>query len=182
MAHDFRSTLDFPDGPWPPNDFTGIEDGLRPLSSALSEAVDAAAHSFTIAPLCESPIESLLGGRLAYALHKAATRHRLQFQVCEQQKQREIDAPERLLLLIPQFKWKWWRFDFALKYSHHSKPFLFVECDGKEFHSTPEQLENDRRKNEEAARINVRLVRFTGADIFRDSDACVAWLIKVIFL
>lgn len=42
---------------------------------------------------------------------------------------------------------------------------IAIECDGKEYHSTPEQKAHDRRKNNYLRRHGWRVLRFSGRDI-----------------
>ena len=50
---------------------------------------------------------------------------------------------------------------------------LNVECDGQEFHSTPEAIEHDRRRNNVMAANNILVLRFSGSDIWTNVGACV---------
>ncbi len=53
--------------------------------------------------------------------------------------------------------------------------YLIVELDGHEFHErTPEQAERDRSRDRWFAAQDLRLVRFTGREIWRDVHTCVA--------
>jgi very-short-patch-repair endonuclease len=49
---------------------------------------------------------------------------------------------------------------------------VLIECDGKEFHSTPKQIANDRRKEAAAWHAGMGIVRFTGSDIHQDTRNC----------
>lgn len=50
--------------------------------------------------------------------------------------------------------------------------FLAVECDGHDYHSTPQQASYDRARDRELLRRGVVTLRFTGRDICRDVDQC----------
>jgi hypothetical protein len=150
---------------------------MQILGEVLERALDSWAVAYSVAPLCESPIEAELGGALATVLRRACrTTGVLEFAVCLQDQQHSYSG--RYLFLIPQFSWKRWRFDFAIKFSHFAMPQVFIECDGKEFHRTAKQLANDRRKDAEAERIGVKMFRFSGARIFRDTQGCVAEILR----
>lgn len=53
-----------------------------------------------------------------------------------------------------------YRIDLALPVE-----WIAIECDGKDFHSTPEQKASDRRKNTYLRKAGWRVLRFTGSDI-----------------
>jgi very-short-patch-repair endonuclease len=75
------------------------------------------------------------------------------------------------LLLIPQFKWSIYRSDWAI-YNPKTTGALLIECDGKEFHSSPEQIEHDKRKDQAAHDRGYLTMRFTGSRIHRGADEC----------
>ncbi|MBO8172090.1 MAG: DUF559 domain-containing protein [Bacillaceae bacterium] len=45
---------------------------------------------------------------------------------------------------------------------------IAIECDGKAYHSTPEQKAHDRRKNQYLQRNGWKVLRFSGKKIYRD--------------
>src|SRR4051794_11740995 len=99
---------------------------FKPISMGLAQAFDTMAIAHTIAPKCESPIEVDFGARITKAL-------------------RVID--DDTLTLAPQHSIGSFRYDFAITRNGRPQPVILVECDGKEFHRTVEQLANDRLKN-----------------------------------
>lgn len=148
---------------------------LRPIGSFLGQAIDQAARAYEVAGYCESPIEAQFGGRLGAALSQIAERVGVPFKVCAQDK---TEGLTRGLLLHPQFKWKRFRYDFAVKRADKPMPHILIECDGKAFHQSAEQVKNDRAKDLEAQRLGIPLLRFTGSEIFRDVDACVCHVLN----
>lgn len=48
-----------------------------------------------------------------------------------------------------------------------------VECDGKEFHSAPDQIAYDQRRDQFFERRGIVTLRFSGARIHADAAACV---------
>ncbi len=76
-----------------------------------------------------------------------------------------------VMTIVPQYQLERYRYDFAIV-RNNGEVLLLIECDGKEFHSSPEQVENDRRKNALAAAAGIDLIRFTGAEIYRDPMHC----------
>lgn len=95
---------------------------------------------------CESPIEVQLGAQLRLRLPPGFS-------------------------VMPQYQWKGWRMDFAIT-DATGKVVGFVECDGAEFHQTPDQIANDRRKDMAAKAAGIQMFRFTGSDIFNHASAC----------
>lgn len=76
--------------------------------------------------------------------------------------------------LIPQYPWGSFRVDLALR-----KPngfMIFIECDGREFHSSPEQLERDATRERMMIDAGYPVVRFTGAEINYSAVACASSL------
>lgn len=171
----FRSAIEWPEDR---SEFQRAQYPGRGLtfSPQFAEVVAAANRQAAVAHLCESPIEIRLGAMLVLVFETAFDDANLRFAVCSQAEQ--VNYGGRYLLLIPQYKWKRWRYDFAIRYSFDPKPLIFIECDGKEFHSTPEQRETDRKKNEEAARMQVHMCRFTGSQIFKDPVQCTREVVK----
>jgi REase_MTES_1575 len=171
----FRSAIEWPEDR---SDFQriGETDFRRSYSPQFQEVVAAAARQAAVAPLCESPIEIRLGAMLVLVFETAFTNANLRFAVCSQADQ--VNYGGRYLLLIPQYKWKRWRYDFALRYSIDPKPLVFIECDGKEFHSSAEQRATDKKKDDEAARAGVAMCRFTGSQIFNDPAGCARDVVR----
>lgn len=144
--------------PWEDPDYRGSEeiDGpFNPVSvGAVAKEVAAIAEvAMKLRPECESPIEVDLGAHIL----------------------RLLSLPFRLQ---PQFRMGRFRYDFAIMFDEHA--VLLIECDGKEFHSTEEQIENDRRKDEQAHLAGIKIIRFTGSSIFRDPADCAAKVIKAL--
>lgn len=76
-------------------------------------------------------------------------------------------------VIQPQYRLGPYRYDFAVSFKGHDKPAILVECDGKAYHSTPEQRANDARKNAFAFKNGIRLLRFRGTDIYRKPSLCI---------
>jgi very-short-patch-repair endonuclease len=84
------------------------------------------------------------------------------------------------LRIVPQYQLFGYRYDFAILLPKVEKVLALVECDGKEFHSTSQQLANDRQKDAAAAHIGAFVVRYTGAAIMRDARNCARNLVYII--
>lgn len=142
----------------PASDYRGSEEiegefkpfRLAEVAKPIFHLVDCAAE---IAPLCESPIEIQLGARLLA----------------------ELKPPFRI---EPQYWFGNFRIDFAI--IRDGWPCLFIECDGKAFHSSDEQVLNDLAKNRAAAIAGIPLLRLTGSEIFRQPEQCVRQIIELL--
>jgi len=124
---------------------------------------------------CESPIEELLCISLMKELGMLGSREPLQ-------------SYDDEISIYPQYEvditdTKKYRVDFLLSMYGmvfvHGTPFtdweteLAVECDGWEFHSTKEQIENDNNRDAEIlAAENIPTIRFLGKDIAADPRGC----------
>lgn len=133
-----------------------IEGGLPvvPLSAAFERVLDVVTLQMEIEPACDSPIEVQLGAELM----------------------RRLPSGFRL---EPQFQFGHFRMDFAV-ISPRGDTCLFVECDGKAFHSTAAQKMNDRVKDAASARACIPLLRFTGSQIFRGAPACAQTVVDLV--
>lgn len=102
--------------------------------------------------VCESPIEIDLGAAL---LAQAEGKYRI----------------------CPQYKLHRYRYDFAILPKEQLTPLVLVECDGAAFHSTPEQLANDRAKDQAAIKAGTRVIRVTGKEIYHNPDSWAAFIL-----
>lgn len=66
-----------------------------------------------------------------------------------------------------------YRIDIALT-AHR----IAIECDGKAYHSTPEQKAHDRRKNAYLRRHGWKVLRFSGSRITKDLKGIIARIEK----
>lgn len=110
----------------------------------------------------DSVIEDMLGA----ALLIQADRFDLDLHLCLDG---DMSRPE--FSLVPQFRWEMYRSDWAIV-RRDSGFILLIECDGKDFHCSAEQIAHDRWKDAAAAKRGWRTVRFTGSEINRDPDEC----------
>jgi len=72
--------------------------------------------------------------------------------------------------LMPQFKWRRYRIDWALQVP--DKKLIFIECDGNEFHTRPEQVARDCVRDNRIRKAGIKLFRFTGRDIYHNAKGC----------
>lgn len=135
-------------------------------------------------PFCLEPGSWVTGPSLIERLLADIDLRRRLAEVCESPI--EIDLAAALipllyadLTLLPQFKLERFRYDFAALNADRN-PILLIECDSKEFHSSPEQKANDRAKDKAAATANIRLERVTGGEIFHASKGVAQRLFAII--
>lgn len=144
-----------------------VGDGFKPLAGALARVMETAANFREIGGNCDSPIEEELGAEIL--TYFAGKGHPLKLSLVTDAR----DATEQLLL-VPQFKWSIYRSDWAIVKARPGATALLIECDGKDFHSSPEQRAHDARKDAAAAERGHLTVRFTGSRIFRSPKWCAA--------
>jgi len=118
---------------------------LRTLGEAAVSALVNLEVAARLAKFTESPIETMLGVAL-------------------------LDVINKDWRLIPQLEWRSYRIDWCLH--RPGKIDIFIECDGKEFHTKPEQVARDRRRDAEITKAGIKLFRFTGSEIFRNARGC----------
>ncbi len=124
----------------------------RGLWDGLSD-VEVFERPKPLSPTSESPLEeALLAGLTSHFPHPYSGRV----------------GP--LGVLIPQLCVGGYRADFAII---NGEKGILVEVDGHEFHSTPEQKENDAKRDRKLLRLGWVTVRFTGKEIHKDPTGCV---------
>lgn len=137
-------------------------------------ALETAGAAMDIAGAAESPIEEMLGGALTAELRRRYTPE--QFGIYNPSEPNE--HPHGCMMLVTQFDLLRFRYDFAMRVQGFPRPFLLIECDSKQFHSTPEQIANDRRKDECAFRHAIPLIRLAGRDIHYRIEKCVSEVVQ----
>lgn len=134
------------------------------LVDATANAIDRIRRAFDIGGNCDSPIEVQIGAAILLFFERANRPLKL----C---KTIDIEKAPNGLVLVPQLAWSFYRSDWGiLNPNRHGA--LLIECDGKDFHSSPEQLAHDRKKDAAALARGFLTLRFTGSEIFRDADGC----------
>jgi hypothetical protein len=118
----------------------------------------------------KSPIEHLLGVALFEALSKHFPEWRCWFHSPSDFIANSQGCRRDEFVIVP--KWEIadvGQVDFAIFAPQISvrEPLVVVECDGHEFHSTPDQASKDRRRDRVLLRLGVTPLRYTGRDIMR---------------
>lgn len=143
------------------DDFPGDTPLPAPLGAIIKPTLAGIELSMQVARHTESPIETML----AVAILR-------QWQDVEF---RTHDAgPARGWTLIPQYPWGKYRVDLALRKPDGS--LIFIECDGRDFHSSPEQIERDLAREQLMLNAGYPVVRFTGSEINYSPVACASLL------
>lgn len=149
--------------------FESLQDDFRAMTVEAAEQ---------IAPLCESPIEVMLGTALlcSGACVDGARADNRRFMLCAS----EGDERESVLRLHPQYQWEGYRIDFAIvMHVKERRIMVFVECDGHDFHErTADQAERDRSKDRKIQEAGITILRFTGREIYRSPSKCVVSILE----
>lgn len=145
-------------------DYRGSEELDRPLRplrvTEACQLLELATEAMKLGDACESPIEVMLGAEIMVRLEPL-------FRI-------------RGFELVAQFPLNPYRFDFAIRIGQATKPALLIECDGAAFHTSPEQVQHDRRKDQWASLHGFKVVRFTGSDIHSRPRECIEAIRKAI--
>ena len=71
--------------------------------------------------------------------------------------------------LTPQYQIGGFRVDFV-----HFPSRLAIELDGEAYHSSQQQVNDDRRRQDKIMQLGWRFLRFTGAEVYNEMDKCIA--------
>lgn len=119
-----------------------------------------------LSEVCESPIEIMLGATVVLCANIDAViglPPTMAISCTPNERQKHT------FTLYPQFHWKSYRIDFAIRIRGARQSLVFIECDGHSFHErTKEQAARDRKKDREIQQAGIPILRFTGSEIFRD--------------
>lgn len=135
-------------------------DDMKPFRSALAEAIRLLACKYSVASKTDSPIETIFGGEIARLMGDVLGE---MFSVGE-------TGAEAEFALVPQFKLNKFRYDFAL--CVRGEAYVLIECDGKDFHASPEQIDNDAAKDLAARTNGMQIKRFPGWRINAHAREC----------
>jgi very-short-patch-repair endonuclease len=134
------------------------------IGGVFGAVVERARAAMVANRTADSPIETILGAAI-FVYFKDHGKPLLL--------STEPSAAAGGLQLLPQFKWLIYRSDWAI-YNPRTTGALLIECDGKDFHSSPEQVEHDKRKDQAAHDLGFLTMRFTGSRIHKGADKCAA--------
>jgi len=132
----------------------------------LAQQDRARFHYATIADALVSEIEALMGWALI-AYDVAGGEHGFGL----------VDTEPTIEsgFIQPQFYVGRCRLDFMLNWASHDPHIcLAVECDGRDYHSSPRARQRDRRRDGFLSSRGVQVMRFPGAEIFKNPLGCAA--------
>jgi very-short-patch-repair endonuclease len=130
------------------------------LEQLISEAVQ-----------CESPIEFDMSHKLKKLIKVFNATYHAKYEVVNQ-----------AIVTLPTNEY---RVDFLIYPQDENKnttiPHIIVECDGHEFHErTKDQAQRDKKRDRELQKAGLRVLRFTGSEIFEDPDGCAKEVMEIL--
>lgn len=143
------------------------------LGGVFAKVLDRAEVSVQASGSADSPIETILGAAVILYFRDAGKPLLLCLPA-------ELHKAERGLLFVPQFKWSIYRSDWAI-YNPKTTGAMLLECDGKDFHSSADQVAHDKRKDAAAHDRGYLTMRFTGSQIHRAADECAQKIYDVVY-
>lgn len=94
----------------------------------------------------------------------------------------EILSHPYTTLIIPQFRVREYRVDFALFNRAEPSVKIAVECDGHKFHEkTKEQAQRDKARDRSLQTAGFKVLRFTGSEIYRRPVDCAREVRDAVF-
>lgn len=146
------------------DDVPNEEPGLNRIANIAANVMDKFALSAFLARHTESPIETILGVEIMLVFN--SRRRDLVFS--PQNAMSKIADGQ--LIFVPQYKWRGYRADWAICVGQ--KPEAFIECDGRDFHSSLEQQARDAKRDAEIENAGIIGLRFSGSDIHSSPVFC----------
>lgn len=140
--------------------FKSAQQAIAPVIETLANQCEAIQGGTS-----DSPIETTLGAFILTVFRE----NDCKLHLCTFAKIKDLKT-ERLL--VPQFKWHHYRSDWAILQPAESDRALLIEADGHDFHSSPEQIDHDKRKDAAALDYGHMTLRFPGRLINKDPRSC----------
>jgi very-short-patch-repair endonuclease len=152
---------------------------------------------------CQSPIEARMFWALCQEIFERSISLRLPtFQgtitldlVAGELRAGQYPLPSRTLLgnadwqsvlVVPQVHIGDYRADYVLEYrvgdpQQNARTVMVVECDGHDYHErTKQQARHDKRRDRYMTASGLRVLRFTGSEIFADANKCASESLQVL--
>jgi hypothetical protein len=152
------------------------ERALRDLSDLYGGAAEMVKgmreQAIASLPLCESPIEEMMMVALGFMV----IRGHEGFPVIHDLTSGE-PWPKKHIVIVPQFAFARYRLDFLVTVG---KQWLAVECDGADYHTTPEQRTRDRNRDDYLRDLGIPTIRYSGAWLKRNGAKIADEVIAVI--
>jgi very-short-patch-repair endonuclease len=150
-----------------------LEEQVERVTASLLEDFKGSVRydALVLSRVCESPIEVQLGCAILAQDRIDQIMRGNGMILCGP---KEInDYRDDLWLLVPQYEWEGYRIDFAVRVPRYRFKWVFIECDGHNFHErTKEQAANDRQKDRLIQASGIPVLRFTGSEIYRSPSEC----------
>lgn len=148
------------------DDFQPSEEaGLEPINPDVLGIIGAARFAMDVAKITESPIETLFGVALLRHLQKL-----FPDRVWWGHASTLGNAPPDAIQVVAQLQWRNFRIDWAVLVN--DQPLIFIECDGREFHTGPEQEAKDRARDKVIRDAGIEIARFTGSELHNADAHC----------
>lgn len=129
-----------------------------------------------IEPVCQSPIEAIFGTYFSITLDIIWPGCLV---CCDPSIEKDYSGIQ--FLMMPQYPWQAYRIDWAFRIRGARRPYVFIECDGHDFHErTKDQAEHDRRKDRTIQAADITILRFTGRELYRDPSSCVEQVLLIL--
>lgn len=141
------------------------------ISAFFPRMLERAENFAKIGDATDSPIEDMLGAALLMASRSIG----FDLKLCKGRPAPDLGG----YVLVPQARWGIYRSDWAI-ISIVTKMALLIECDGKDFHSSPEQIAHDRTKDQAAHDRGYLTMRFTGSEINSSADEIARRILAVV--
>lgn len=149
------------------------EAGLEPLRPTQLGIVALARLAMDVAKFTESPIETILGVSLIARLTQV---YGDRAHWCSASAAHMV--PPGHVAIVAQLPWKNYRADWAILID--GQPAVVVECDGREFHSSAEQISRDTSRDFAMLDAGIEVFRFSGSEIHRSSEHCAKLVCRII--
>lgn len=142
------------------------------IGDSVLSLIERLGHAREIGGNCDSPIEEILGAAIMLRFEREGRPLKLCLVA-------DLQEPFDGLLLVPQFAWGYYRSDWAIIHQKRTGALL-IECDGREFHSSAEQVAHDAKKDAAAHDRGYLTFRFTGSQIHRFPDECAQRIFEAV--
>jgi very-short-patch-repair endonuclease len=154
------------------NEYICSKETFASIGGMSATLIDNAAIAASIAPDTESPIEVLFGAEaVKYFVEKFKNHSTMKFASCRQADENIFVGDHTLLM--PQYRWRNYRIDLVVKITFLNQPYFFIECDGKDFHSSEQQILRDHAKDQAITNAGIQIFRFSGSELERNPRACI---------
>lgn len=117
------------------------------------------------ASLCESKIEQMMLGVLCQCVIGEAYPPVVHNLMSDER------WPDGYMVIVPQFPLARFRLDFLIRIGTHT---IAVECDGADYHNSPEARERDNRRDTYLKKLGVPTLRYSGQWIWKNRERGIA--------